>query len=478
MFAIKPTIKLKVLLVLLLFTIVVVISMAVTLHYGFDRGFIKYRQSIENKFNTKLVKALENHYKESESWGRLRSNHALWKEIVFSSLELADYNKNTAKPTNHNKKHQHKKKKRTKQQLHYILPNTSVFDKYKKVVIGPKKHIGQKRKYIKIYSDGQYVGFLAVVKNDKIYDELDNQFGENIERMLIKMAALMLLTALLITLPIAKYFSKTVKKITAATQKVAAGDFSVRIDSKRKDELGQLAKNFNHLAKTLESNAQTQKTMMADIAHELRTPVSVILGEIEAIQDGVHQADEKRFGLLHSQISSLKNLINDLHQLSQSDLGGLKYKLEKTDLNDLLEQSYQSFKLKFEQKNMVFKWQPAEKPCFIMGDKNRLNQLFNNLLDNSVRYTEQGGETSITLEKTDQLCRITICDSKPGLSQKQLEKIFDRLYRAEGSRNKKTGGAGLGLSICKKIVEAHSGKIFAQQASLGGVKIVVELPEY
>jgi two-component system sensor histidine kinase BaeS len=266
--------------------------------------------------------------------------------------------------------------------------------------------------------------------------------------------------------------------LNQATRRAVAGDYSARADIKRSDELGQLGQNFNLLTSTLESNTEVQKKMMADISHELRTPVSVLLAGIEAIQDGIHQADEKTLNLLHQQTNTLKHLINDLHQLSVTDLGNMQYKMTATNLIGVLTQAIDSLRLKAEKRNINLVNQINVNTLMVFGDFNRLMQLFTNIIDNSIDYTNQGGEVVISITEQAGQILVEIEDSAPGLLPDEMAQMFDRLYRKEGSRNKKFGGSGLGLAISKNIVEAHNGGISAKASALGGVHLTVRIPKH
>lgn len=466
-----------------------IVSMAWMMNRSFDKNFIKYRQEIEKKFNSNLIQSLQQYFQENGNWDDLQDNRRLWNEMMHrSSIEAGDPQALAHKPPpRHHRPPPRKDREAHAPQVEHenrqakhrqalILP-AALFNLEKEIIVGSRMRINSDTKFLNVNHEGQIVAYLAVQSFKKLNNEVDRRFSKGIKGMLLRLGIFMFVIALILTFPLAKYFTDRIKKINKATQKAAAGDFSVRIKSQQRDELGQLANNFNHLAKTLESNSETQKTMMADIAHELRTPVAVILGEIEAIQDGVHPANDKTFGLLHSQISSLKNLINDLHELSESDLGSLKYKMQDLDLMPLLEQSQQSFQNKFIQKKITLKGNFISENCMIKADANRLHQLFNNLLSNAFEYTDEGGEVLIQLTDRDDYFRVDISDSEPGLSKQQLDHIFDRWYRVEDSRNRNSGGSGLGLAICKEIAKAHNALIYAESSSLGGVNIILEFPK-
>lgn len=449
--------------------------MGLNMHYGFNKGFFNYRKSIDKQFNDNLVKILTTYFEDNKTWDNLIRNRRLWHELINqSALETTELHEDTA-PIKYRtpSKNMHRAKKHRPR----LFPPINLFNQKKQPIVGIKNKRNKELKYHTIFYDNKVVGYLGVLKHNTLNQKQDQLFIKNINSMLFKIGVIMVLFAILITFPIAKYFTSLLKQLTQATKEIAAGDYSIRIKSKRKDELGVLASNFNLLAQSLQSSAESQKTMIADIAHELRTPISVIIGEIEAIQDGVHSVNENTMNLLHSQISSLKNLVNDLHDLSESDLGSLKYKMQNFNLIPLIENSLENFKLKFCQKQILLELFVHQKNCLILGDINRLNQLFNNLLNNCLYYTNQGGKTQIKVSQQNDLIFIHINDSSPGIKTSQLNKIFDRWYRVEKSRNKHTGGSGLGLAICQEIVSAHSGSMTAQHSTLGGLEIIIKLPK-
>ena len=496
----KLTIKTKVFIILILLTVVMIVGMALNMHIGFNKGFFNYRKALDKQFNDNVVNTLESYYQENGSWDDLRENKRLWHDLINqSSVEILNdgqFNQPNIRPHPNRpppKRPPPKRQPRRHQQSEtnrgspdnkggpknqrfrtQQLPPINLYDINKELIIGSQSRNKSRIKFRPIKFESENVGYLGTINDRNIHYKQDKMFAANIQNMLIKLGLLMIVLAFVITFPIAKYFTRLINQLSVATKKVAAGDFSTRIVSDRNDELGDLATNFNLLAQTLESNSESQKHIIADIAHELRTPISVIIGEIEAIQDGIHEANDNTMNLLHSQISTLKNLVNDLHDLSESDLGSLKYKMQKFDISQLLEQCYQNYKLRFSHKNISLELKTSFDDCFILGDINRLNQLFNNVLSNSIQYTDEGGKALIELICHDESIEIKISDSAPKIHNDQLEKIFDRWYRGEKSRNKNLGGSGIGLSICKEIVKAHNGTITANQSKLGGIEILIK----
>ncbi|HEI4201432.1 TPA: two-component system sensor histidine kinase BaeS, partial [Escherichia coli] len=287
--------------------------------------------------------------------------------------------------------------------------------------------------------------------------------------------ALSTLLAALATFPLARGLLAPVKRLVDGTHKLAAGDFTTRVAPTSEDELGRLAEDFNQLASTLEKNQQMRRDFMADISHELRTPLAVLRGELEAIQDGVRKFTPETLASLQAEVGTLTKLVDDLHQLSMSDEGALAYQKAPVDLIPLLEVAGGAFRERFASRGLKLQFSLPDS-ITVFGDRDRLMQLFNNLLENSLRYTDSGGSLKISAEQHDKTVRLTFADSAPGVSDDQLQKLFERFYRTEGSRNRASGGSGLGLAICLNIVEAHNGRIIAAHSPFGGLSITVELP--
>ncbi|MGZ8429854.1 MAG: ATP-binding protein, partial [Candidatus Deferrimicrobiaceae bacterium] len=283
--------------------------------------------------------------------------------------------------------------------------------------------------------------------------------------------------AALLSFPLAHRMVKRIGDLAEATHRLASGKYDVRVEVSSSDELGRLAQDFNTLALTLEKNEQARRQWVADISHELRTPLSVLRGEIEALQDGIRAATPETIGGLHGEVMKLGRLVDDLYELSLSDIGALTYRMSDTDLADVLNQALDLYRSDFADKNISLETDLSSGPAIpLFADADRLHQLFSNLLENSLKYTDPGGRLRVRIERDGETAIIHFQDSAPGVPGTETGKLFDRLYRVEGSRSRATGGAGLGLAICRNIVEAHKGTITALSSPLGGLWVRVELP--
>ena len=343
------------------------------------------------------------------------------------------------------------------------------------VLVGPRSPIPKEGTRRAIIVNGAEVGAVIASPVERLTRNTDINFDRQQRRTSWLIVGLATLLAALATFPLARGLLAPVKRLVEGTHRLAAGDFTTRVATSSPDELGKLAQDFNQLASTLEKNQQMRRDFMADISHELRTPLAVLRGELEAIQDGVRQFTPESVASLQAEVGTLTKLVDDLHQLSMSDEGALAYQKAPMDVITLLEIAAGAFRERFASRGLTLSVSLPES-AIVFGDRDRLMQLFNNLLENSLRYTDAGGQLLISATVKPATLAMTFADSGPGVSDEQLSRLFERFYRTEGSRNRASGGSGLGLPICVNIVEAHGGTIAAAHSPFGGVSITVELP--
>ena len=328
---------------------------------------------------------------------------------------------------------------------------------------------------VPIMLDGERVGSLLLAALPRIRSAADLAFArEQLRNALIAGVAILAL-ALLLAFALARWLLTPVRELAAGTRALAAGDYSRRMGDRRRDELGALAADFNHLARTLEQHREARRRWGADIAHELRTPLSILRGEIQALQDGVRTATPAALNSLHAECERMGGLIEDLYQLSLADAGALEYRFEPLDMGEVLAEALETQLPSLEESGLAVATAIALVPP-IRGDARRLGQLIDNLLMNTRRYTDAPGRLRIELSAVAGEVILVLEDSAPGVPPDSLELLFDRLYRVDASRNRAAGGAGLGLAICRAIVLAHGGHIAASASALGGLRIEVRLP--
>ncbi len=355
-----------------------------------------------------------------------------------------------------------------------IRPRFSLLDASKQVLIGRYA-----ARFVKkpILFDSEIVGYVALPPTKQITDKFDLQFVEDINQHILLILAGIFLVIMVITIPLSRHFVGPITRLKNAVIKVNQGQLSTRLPIVGHDELAILAMNFNDLAATLEQNEVLRKRWLADIAHELRTPLAIVKGELEAMEDGVRAINIKNIASISEEVNHLQSLINDLNELNQAEIGAMRYQKSALNINQLLTLNAERHRALLTSHGLVLSLEIPQKKISSWADAKRLNQLLDNLFANSAKYTDAPGQVICRLvEKPDDVV-IYLEDSQPGVSEADLEKLFEHLYRVDSSRNRKTGGSGIGLALCKHIVYAHQGEISAHASALGGLMIKISLPK-
>lgn len=287
----------------------------------------------------------------------------------------------------------------------------------------------------------------------------------------------MLVLGAIVAFLLSRHLLSPIKELVRGTRSLTSRRFDTRITVTTSDELGQLADDFNQMAHTLEQYEHMRQQWISDIAHELRTPLSILRGEIEAMQDGIRETTSERLDSLHAEVVHMSKIVNDLHDLSVAESGALHFKREPVNLLKTVRSCLQKYMGRFEEHGIAIVDElGALETIEILGDRDRLIQVFTNLLENTLRYTDAPGALTASILSTHTETVLRFADTKPGVPPASLDRLFERLYRVDDSRNRATGGSGLGLAICKSIVEAHGGTISARNASSGGLQIEIILP--
>ena len=269
---------------------------------------------------------------------------------------------------------------------------------------------------------------------------------------------------------------RPVKELIHATRDVAQGNLEREVPVRSKDELGELTKSFNQMNVQLKQSRDLRRKMTADIAHELRTPLSIILGHTEALSEGKLAPSPETFDIVYDEAKRLALLVEDLRTLSLSEAGELTLALEAASPADLIERVISAYLPKAHALNISLESSAEANLPDVNIDPHRINQVFGNLLDNALRYTPSGGSVRLSAQAVSAGIEFRIRDSGPGISEVDLPYIFDRFYRGDKSRSRQDGGSGLGLAISKSIIEAHGGQIHAESPAGEGTAIVFVLP--
>lgn len=457
----KLSISTKLFIAVLAGVLLVILSMGVATSWSFGRGFLGYinEQALERM--APVVPRLASAYEREGGWEFFRNQPDRWFEVM--------------RPEPGEKQAVRDLKTPQISDLAGALFRIALLDQDKKRVTGYPA-IGDDALALPIVVAGETVGWLAVTPFQSVTEAGGERFQQYQFRTSLVMGLFSLLMAMLIAWWIARTLLEPVKRVAAATHRLASGDYSSRVAVASDDEVGQLARDFNQLAYTLERNEQMRREFMADVSHELRTPLSVLRGELEAIEDGVRSLDQNAMKSLQGEVSMLSKLVDDLYELSLADVGALTYRKAPCGLNGLLEHSVAMFQERLNARRLRVELALPSQPLELVADADRLQQLFSNLLENAVRYTDPGGVVRISAAVERDEVRIEFMDSGPGVSASQLPRLFERFYRGESSRNRESGGAGLGLAICRSIALAHGGSLSADHSPLGGLWLTLRLP--
>jgi signal transduction histidine kinase len=266
------------------------------------------------------------------------------------------------------------------------------------------------------------------------------------------------------------------RAVTEAARQVARGNLRQRVAVHSKDEAGQLADAFNEMASALERNEDARRSMVADIAHELRTPLTAMRGNLEGIMDGIFTASKESVAPIYDQTLLLSRLVDDLRELALADAGQMRLQSVRLDLGEALQSVAAAVQPQATAQGVEVALDVQDSLPHAYADPSRVQQVLFNLVGNALRFTPEGGTITLAAAQTGHHLRVSICDTGPGIDPEDLPHIFDRFYRGDSSRSRSTGGHGLGLAIVKQWVEAHGGRVWAENGPGGGACLLFTLP--
>lgn len=460
------SIQKKLILTFLAFSGALIISVSLLVKWSFRNNFLEY---VEQQNLARMQEAsvrLADFYRQKGSWADLQANPHQLRHLLGRPTP-------TRPPPAPGREHEEPEepvfKPRKPMQLFFLL------DANKNLVMGREPVHIEDKSLITVEVDGTAVGYIGFNLDRRAFNAMDERFARRQGEQLLYISIVAIILSILFAWPISLFLVRRLNHLGAQIQHLSAGRYDERLNLKGQDELSQLGHHLNHLASMLQKTEQSRRKWVADISHELRTPLATLRAQLEAIEDGIHQYNESTHQRLTDQTLRLQQLVEDLYQLSLADVGALQYRMQEVNAKALIEDCVQGFKNRFEQAGLGLDCR-IDKQITLFVDPQRIQQLLSNLLENSLRYTHAPGETLVTAGHEGKLFLLTVEDSAPGVSDRQLEQLFERFYRGESSRNRDSGGAGLGLNLCRAIAEAHQGSIRAQKSEKGGLKITVTLP--
>jgi signal transduction histidine kinase len=327
-----------------------------------------------------------------------------------------------------------------------------------------------------VQSNGKTVGYIISRPFPLLFNPEEALFLRRTTEALLFAVIGAMLVAFIIGAILARTLIRPVRSLTQAADAMASGHLGQQVQVKSKDEIGQLANAFNAMSQQVARSNQLRQQMTADIAHDLRTPLTVIGGYVESMRDGVLQATPERLSLIYTEIERLQNLVGDLKMLSQADAGELALHKQWLDPQALLVRAAAPFQHRAEKQNIQLTVDAPTDLPEIHVDEARMMQVFSNLLTNAMRYTPEGGTIQLAAKTIDGKVELQVVDNGTGIQAEDMPYIFDRFYRADKSRTTDGGESGLGLAIVKALVEVQGGTVRAQSTQGQGTTILVDFP--
>jgi two-component system sensor histidine kinase BaeS len=479
-------IRTKLFIAIFLACLLTAVGLVAVMQFGFKQSFLDYLNEQETRSLTEIETQLVQLYETDGNWKSLQDNPRLWRSILRSAMRSSLYPANGDGP---DERPPFPARPRP-EELGGIAPpppplhsridrfmwRIVLLDSQRQLLLGSSR-LGIPEQLHELKSRNKLIGYLGIHPRRSLTEKVDLNFAERWQHILWLLMLFSLPITGILSFQFARHLGRPIQALRSGTRQLTDGNYAMRMPVQGRDELGQLTRDFNQLAERLQQNEASRKQWIADIAHELRTPLAILRGEIEALQDGINQPDQHTLASLHQEATHLQRLVDDLYNLSMSDSGALSYRKETLDILALLRETLALHATQLQEQSLhTDTLGIGIEPALIQGDPQRLQQLFKNLLENSLRYTDKPGQLRISTNINNGWIDIRFEDSAPGVPDDALPRLFERLYRVESSRNRATGGAGIGLSICRNIVDAHDGSISASHSTLGGLELLVHLP--
>lgn len=324
--------------------------------------------------------------------------------------------------------------------------------------------------------DGQQVGTILTANEPPGFNPQEAQFLQRTNEALIFAMLGALLVALAIGILLARTLTHPLRALTLAAQSITQGQLEQEVKVGANDEIGQLATAFNRMSQEVARVNQLRRQMTADIAHDLRTPLTVISGYVESMRDGDLKPTPERFALIYSEIERLQNLVGDLRMLSMADAGELSLNPQSLTPKNLLERAAALFRHQAEGQQVSIQVEASDDLPSIHVDEARMIQVLGNLISNALRYSISGGTITLAAQSSGDEVEIRVEDTGAGIPEEELPFIFNRFHRGDRSRHTETGETGLGLAIVKALVEAHGGGVSAESKPGEGTVIRLVFP--
>lgn len=321
---------------------------------------------------------------------------------------------------------------------------------------------------------GSPIGTLYI--NPENTPTLTRGLADTINKFLLWGGLLAIAIALVLTIVLSRKISSPVRALTSTARKLGHGDFSQRVPVKGEGEIGELAQAFNSMAENIERNEKLRKNLVADTAHELRTPLTNLRGYLEAIKDDVVKPDAVTINSLYEEATLLTRLVDDLQELALADSKELKLFIQAEDISSVIEQAVVSSQSNATDRGILLRKELPDRLPVCDIDSQRIAQVLHNLISNAITHTPREGTVTVSARESGKYVEITVADTGEGIPEDELPNVFERFYRVDRSRSRQTGGTGLGLTIARRLIEAHAGTISVESEPGKGSRFTFTVP--
>ncbi|MBO6918937.1 MAG: HAMP domain-containing protein [Rhizobiaceae bacterium] len=482
----KLSIGKKLFIAMMITVLAVVVFIAVLVTFSMRAGFINYILQAElDRFDPLVERLVERHNAANPGWPELKGKRRQLSNLIRQAIPPVERPNGQGRPPQQGEQRPPPKRDGDKNRPpRRVAPGDPMSIAQRIALLGPDKNliVGANFDYtnsgLRVIedADGKVLGFISIVRPG-VSDNASNAiFLKDQLRVLGLTLFMALLLSAVAAYLLARQFTKPVERLVSGTDALAKGKYDLRLEKTSEDEFGNLVEQFNKLAAQLSAQEKAERQWMSDTSHELQTPIAVLRAEIEAMQDGVRNADKKTLNTLHQSVTRLSALVKDISQLSNAREGRLVVNWTREDISVMAAQAAQKAHGLIEDAGLILETD-LQDGLMADCDAMRIGQLLDNILTNARRYTHAPGSIMVSVKADDnEHVIIRVDDSNNCPPESAREKLFDRFYREDQSRARASGGSGLGLSICKLIVDAHNGEIMAEPSPRGGLAMIIKLP--
>ncbi len=426
---------------------------ALVVHLAFSAQFNNYLSAQQKITQQNLIHTLVFDYQNHHGWKISSLNH-LDMYTMMNNLDVEVLN-NSGKLVWSSKK------------INSYMPMSREMSEK---MLSSTRHLNQES--IPLFLGKSHIGTALIRLPQLKLPAIDQAFEKSVENLILVASLAAGMIAIIIGITLARKIVAPVQSLTNASLAMSKGQYSARLKPSI-GELGEMAVAFNTMATTIETQERLRYTFSRDIAHELRTPLMILQGQIEALQDGLIPSSEETLSSLHNEILRLTRLVADLETMASADSAGFSLHNQIIYLDELVEQTLADFHGPLKEANLFIKSQ-LDEHVEVLGDPNRLHQIFTNLLSNATKFVPPGGTIEITLKNNDSYAHLSISDNGPGIEELEIPFIFDRFFRGKGV---KSTGSGIGLAVVADLVQAHNGEISVESKKGHGTTFLLRFPK-